>query len=105
MKSLILAVLLLFAPFAFAQDEDATVEDDSTTATASVDREPAATNTTTTSTTNKNDNTPLNQKARYRLYPGGQDEQDLQVQSTLPQPQRTHDSQQLTPVVKTTGEE
>ena len=104
MKSLILAMLILFAPFAFAQDEDATVEDDSTQVVDTVDREPAATKTAATNQ-NKEDSAQTAQKARFRLYPGGQDEQDLQVQSTLPQPQRTHDSQQLTPVVKTTGEE
>ncbi len=33
---------------------------------------------------------PLN-KARYRLYPGGQDEEDIEVQAVLPTPLRSFD--------------
>ena len=94
MKKLILSFLLVMAPFAaFSQYPDE-APDDTQVEESSVEREPSA---------DKKDSANAAQKARYRLYAGGQDEQDLQVQASLPVPQRYNDGQ--APVIKTTGEE
>ncbi len=91
MKKLILALLVTLPFAALAQDEDDVAE---VVAEEALDREPAA---------DKKDAKSTVEKARYRLYSGGQDEQDLQVQANLPQPQRYNDGQ--APVLKTSGEE
>ncbi len=92
MKKLILIFVgIVFVPLvSFAQEElpeDVVVQE--------ADRDPAA--------LDKKDMTPVAQKAKFRLYSGGQDEQDLQVQANLPQPQRYSDGQ--VPVIKASGEE
>jgi hypothetical protein len=90
-KLILLFVGVMSFPFvSFAQEElpdDVVLQD--------ADRDPAA--------ADKKDTTPVAQKAKFRLYSGGQDEQDLQVQANLPQPQRYSDGQ--APVIKATGEE
>ena len=92
MKKLVLGFFALLLPLlAIAQD---TLPDETV---SEMDRDPAA-------VADKKDSTPVAQKARYRLYSGGQDEQDLQVQTNLPQPQRYSDGQAPV-VVKTSGEE
>lgn len=72
------ALILTFAAFVAtaAQDES---ED------ANIDREVAA--------EGSRSRAAQNDKARYRRYPGGQDEQELKVQAVLPMPARSVDGQ------------
>lgn len=93
MKKLVLFFVATVLPVLGFAQQDSLPED----IVQNSDRDPAAT------AADKKDPTPVAQKARYRLYSGGQDEQDLQVQANLPQPQRYADGQ--APVIKTSGEE
>ncbi|MCM2280862.1 MAG: hypothetical protein NDI61_03335 [Bdellovibrionaceae bacterium] len=44
-------------------------------------------------------------RARYRLYPGGQDEEDLKVQESLPLPTRNPDGSPVGPVATETQDD
>ncbi len=74
---LILVLNLPVSSTALAEDDSEYSDDEE----SDVAREPAAAG---------KDAAPSS-KARYRLYPGGQDEEDIKVQAVLPSPVRSFD--------------